>query len=343
MLNTQRSLQLLRQCPAYAPTPLTETFTKDGISLLIKDETNRFNLGAFKALGGIYAIIAILQDRWRQENDSALNPINLFAGELRQWTKRFTFACASAGNHGMAVAKGAQLVNAMSLVYLSETVPQSFAKKLEAINAKVVRAGKTYEDSMKAAREYCETSDEGTVLLSDSSWVGYTEIPKLVMEGYTVIAEELRQSFLVSNSWPTHVFLQAGVGGLAAAMAYSIRKSWGTQPQIIVVEPSAAPCLFESVKNEELTIVEGPASNMGRLDCKEASLLAFNLLYQLADKFVLLSDSEAEDAVSFLAANGIITTPSGAAGMAAVLNAQSLEINLPEEASCLIIATEGPV
>ncbi len=342
-LNTQRPLELIGRCPAYSPTPVREVSTEEGIRTLIKDETNRFNLGAFKALGGIYAVIAFLQDRWQQENNADLDPAMLFEEKMRSWSNKFTFVCASAGNHGMAVAKGAQLVNANSRVYLCETVPESFSEKLEALNTEVVRSGRTYEDSMLAAQEFCEASDVNIVLLSDSSWPGFTDMPSLVMEGYTVMAEELRQNFLASNKWPSHVFLQAGVGGLAAAITYSIRKSWAIQPQIIVVEPSAAPCLFESVKCEELTAVEGPVSTMGRLDCKQASLLAFRILYQYADKFVLVNDADAGTAVSFLAENGIVTTPSGSAGVAAILQSQRLGIHLPDSATCLALATEGPV
>ena len=341
LLDTQRPWDLIRQCPFYAPTPLHTLPTPIGAQLLIKDETSRFNLGAFKALGGIYAVAAVLLDRWQEENGSALDAEKLFEEPVQKWCAQFTVVCASAGNHGIAVAKGAQLVNAKCRVHLADTVPESFAAKLRSLNADVIRSGEIYEESMQAAQEECENGEPDKILLADSSWPGYLKIPTLVMEGYTVMAQEMRQHFLVKNNWPSHVFLQAGVGGMAAAIALHIRQQWDTQPQIIVVEPDAAPCLFESNKRGELTSVKGPVSSMGRLDCKEPSLLAFSALQEYADKFVCISESDAAAAVTYLDERGITTTPSGAAGVAAILLAKQLGIPLSDESTCLAIATEG--
>ena len=130
---------------------------------------------------------------------------------------------------------------------------------------------------------------------------------------------------------------------MAAAVAAHIRDYWDVQPKIVVVEPEAAPCLFESNRLGRLTTVEGPVSSMGRLDCKEASLLAFELLQLYADDFVLVSDSDAANAVSILAEKGITTTSSGAAGFAAIQVSEKLNFATPRDAACLAIATEGPV
>ena len=342
-LDLESPLSLLRQCPPYRPTPIREASSRNGNRILIKDETSRFNLGAFKALGGIYAIAAFLTQQRQEETDTSLEPRRLFDSDVRDWSKRFTFICASAGNHGVAVAKGAQLFNARCRVHLSESVPQEFEEKLTDLGAIVIRSGATYEDSMIAAKLDCESEGPEHILLSDSSWPGYTRMPRLVMEGYTVMSEEMRESFLEKNTWPTHVFLQAGVGGMAAAVAYQIRNTWSQQPEIIVVEPEAAPCLLESNKAGTPTTVSGPVSAMGRLDCKEPSLLAFEILQQAADRFVCVSESEADTAVIHLAESGIATTPSGAAGMAAMLAAPRLEIGISEGSVCLVIATEGHI
>jgi len=341
VLNLERPLALLRQCPLYQPTPIKEATSRNGNRILIKDETSRFNLGAFKALGGIYAIAAFLLQQWQEETGTSLEPRRLFDRDVKDWSNRFTFICASAGNHGVAVAKGAQLFNARCRVHLSESVPLEFQEKLTDLSAIVMRSGATYEDSMVAAKLDSESGGQEDILLSDSSWPGYTRMPRLVMEGYTVMAEEMRKSFLETNTWPTHVFLQAGVGGMAAAVAYHIRNTWAQQPEIIVVEPEAAPCLLESEKAGVPTAVSGPVSAMGRLDCKEPSLLAFEILQQAADRFVCVSESEADTAVIQLAESGIATTPSGAAGMAAMLAASRLEIGMSEGSICLVIATEG--
>jgi diaminopropionate ammonia-lyase len=242
----------------------------------------------------------------------------------------------------MAVAKGAELFNAGCRVHIARPVPTSFAQRLTALGAVVIRSGETYEQSMLAAMN---ENSEGRVLLADSSWPGYYHLPMLVMEGYSVIAEEMRQGFLRDNNWPTHVFLQAGVGGLAASIAFEIRKKWKHQPKIIVVEPQAAPCLFESHKLGRLTKVSGPISSMGRLDCKEPSLIAFDILNDLADDFVCITDDEAVAAVNFLAQSELATTPSGAAGIAAILLNSELDskfnIAIPDGSICLAIVSEG--
>ena len=126
-------------------------------------------------------------------------------------------------------------------------------------------------------------------------------------------------------------------GGLAAATAAHIRNHWKSQPEILIVEPEAAPCLLKSVEAGRLVRAEGPLSNMGRLDCKDASLIAFESLRQDADAFMTIKDDAAERAVESLAAAGIQTTPSGAAGFAALQN-----LALPAKARAMIIVSEGP-
>ena len=337
-LNVRCALDLLEICPAYTQTPIVEISPLNNIRLLIKDETNRMGLGSFKALGGIYAVAKFLLEQWEKENGSQLSVGRLTDPEIRSWSNKFTFVCASAGNHGIAVAKGAELFNANSRVHIAHPVPASFAQRLATLGAVVIRSGETYEESMVAAMN---DNLNGETLLADSSWPGYYHLPMLVMEGYTVIAEEMRQVFLHEDNWPTHVFLQAGVGGLAASMAFEIRKNWKQQPSIVVVEPLAAPCLFESYKRGRVTTVSGPISSMGRLDCKEPSLIAFKLLKELADDFVYVSDEDALAAADFLAQNKLATTASGAAGLAAILSNAKLDITIPDNSTCLVIATEG--
>ena len=203
-----------------------------------------------------------------------------------------------------------------------------------------MRSGANYEQSMQAATADCAN---GEILLSDSAWEGYSQIPSLVMEGYTVMAEEMRADFQAEELWPTHVFLQAGVGGLAAAITSHIRSLWPHQPMITVVEPDAAACLMESHRRETLTEVTGPVSSMGRLDCKLPSTLAFDILHRQADRFVCISDLDAERAVTFLAPHQLRTSPSGAAGVAAMLNAAGQNPDMPENAICLALVTEAEI
>ena len=334
----QRALTLIRQCPVYQATPLRKIKAPTGHQLLIKDETSRFRMGAFKALGGIYAMAAILLARWREENQTDIEPERLFTEEVQAWSRQFTFVCASAGNHGLAVARGAKLFNAGCRIHLADTVPAAFENRLLTLGVTVVRSGANYEQSMRAATADCAN---GEILLSDSAWEGYSQIPSLVMEGYTVMAEELRADFQAEDLWPTHVFLQAGVGGLAAAITSHIRSLWPHQPTITVVEPDAAACLMESHQRGTLTKVKGPISSMGRLDCKLPSTLAFDILHRQSDHFVCVSDLAAERAVEYLATHQLRTTPSGAAGVAAVLGTAAQNPEIPDNAICLALVTEA--
>jgi diaminopropionate ammonia-lyase len=315
--------------PAYKPSPLT-TVSLGEISILVKDETDRMGLGAFKALGGMYAVGQLILE---QTND--LGPADLLTDAGRAIAKDMIFVCASAGNHGMAVATGAAIFGAKSRIHLADTVPQDFANRLEAKGAVVIRSGATYEDSIVAAIKDAE--DIGGIHLADGSWPGYTHPPRLVMEGYTVIAEEMRVAFEASGNWPSHVYLQAGVGGLAAGIAYMIRSNWSVQPEIIVVEPDAAPCLASSVKAGEMQTVAGPVSNMGRLDCKTPSMLAYGVLRDAADCYVSITDEQALDGVAVAKSLGFETTPSGVAGLAALM------LEADKGSRPLVVLSEGAV
>lgn len=297
----------------------------------VKDETQRMRLGAFKALGGVYAVARLIA----QELDQDFDPAELLSDKAKLVAAEMTFVCASAGNHGMAVAAGANLFGAQCRIHLSKTVPPSFADRLTEKNATVVWSGDTYEESIELAIK--DAADRDAIHLADGSWEGYIEPPRLVMEGYTVMAEEMREAFEKSGSWPSHVYLQAGVGGLAGSVAYMIRKNWSVQPEIIVVEPDAAPCLKESVAAGEMLTVEGPVSNMGRLDCKTPSLIAFDILKNCADRFVTVSDDEAVKAAATAQGFGIGTSPSGVAGLAALMK----EDTTPQKG--LVILSEGSI
>lgn len=333
-------MRLLGACPAYAPTPVREIEISGGLKVLIKDETGRMGLGAFKALGGVYAVARLIIDRCEAVMGRRPRPEELTGPDVREIAGLMTFVCASAGNHGMAVAEGARIFGARARIYLAETVPQGFEARLKERKAEVVRRGETYEDSVEAA--IADARDTGAILLADGSWPGYVGPPSLVMEGYTVLAEELREHFEQSGQWPTHVYLQAGVGGLAGAIAHMIRKTWPVQPCICIVEPDKAVCLAESHKAGQPVSVTGGESNMGRLDCKEPSIVAFAALQRCDADYIAVSDAEAAEAARSLEAHGFTTTPSGAAGFAAVLASQRRE-EVDSGFRPLVIVTEGAV
>ncbi|PFG65139.1 diaminopropionate ammonia-lyase [Thioclava sp. ES.031] len=315
---------LLARCPAHHETPLRaapEIAERAGVGeVWIKDERERMGLGSFKALGAVHAIAR--EAAARAEGDDLQTAL---AGE--------TYVAASAGNHGLSVAAGARIFGARAIIYLAETVPAAFAARLEARGAEVVRAGAEYQASMEAAET--AAAENGWTLLSDSSWEGYVELPLRVMEGYTQLAAEAVAQI---DAPPTHILLQAGVGGLAAAVAAHARLAWGDGPEIIVVEPDAAPALIESIRAGHLVSTEGPVSAMGRLDCKTPSMVALAGLSRDADRFATITEAEAQSGVDILAAHGLATTPSGGAGLAALLAG----LSLGPEARVLAILSEGP-
>ena len=306
---------LLARCPAAAETPLIEV---EGLGprLWVKDERGRMGLGSFKALGAAYVI--------------AHEAVATGAGDMSTALEGRAYVTASAGNHGLSVAAGARIFGARAVVYLSETVPEGFAARLRGKGAEVVRAGADYEASMQAAAEAAD--EKGWTLLSDSSWEGYFDLPHRLMEGYLAMAAETTRQM---PEPPTHIFLQAGVGGLAGACAAWFRHVWGDAPQIVVVEPGAAPALHHSIAEARPVETTGPVSNMGRLDCKAPSLIALKGLARDADVFALISDAEASAALPDLAARGLATSESGAAGVAALRL-----MDLPQDARALCIISE---
>ena len=310
-------------CPAHAETPLinASAVAQDaGVAeVWIKDERPRMGLGSFKALGAAHVIAREASATQTDDWSTAL------AGQ--------TFVTASAGNHGLSVAAGARVFGAKAVVYLSETVPEAFAKRLTSYGAEVARAGETYEASMEAAEQAAD--ENGWVLLSDSSWDGYFDIPLRVMEGYVQMSAEAATQIPAA---PTHILLQAGVGGLAGAVAAHSRAVWGDQPSIIVVEPEAAPALIESVKAGRAVTSTGPVSSMGRLDCKTPSLIALAGLSRDADYFVTITEDEAAHGIAKLAKHGLATTPSGGAALAALLAG----LDIGPEARVLTFLSEGP-
>lgn len=313
-------LALLARCPVAAETPLREM---TGLALAwglgalhVKDESQRMGLGSFKALGAAYAIA----------KDAA--------GESLTGA---TYVTASAGNHGMSVAAGAAAFGAGAVIYLSETVPEAFAERLRNHGARVVRAGAIYEDSMAAAMKAAEQN--GWRLLSDSSWPGYTQPARSVMEGYLAMGVEAAKAIPEA---PTHIFLQAGVGGLAAAMAAHARTTWGDAPRIVVVEPDRAPALQASIQAGKPVVAPGAVSNMGRLDCKEPSHLALKALARTADAFMTIADEQADETVEALAEHGLFTTPSGGAGLAGLQHGDRAALRLNGDSRVLCFLSEGP-
>lgn len=321
--DASRVSRLLAACPAHGETPLTPCpglAADAGVQALwLKDERQRMGLGSFKALGASFALALEASLSAPDDWSTAL------AGRR--------FITASAGNHGLSVAAGARVFGAKAIIYIAETVPEPFAVRLRGIGATVMRAGADYEASMAAAEQAAADGDGD--LLSDSTWTGCLEPGMRVMEGYLQMAAEAAQQI---PEPPTHILLQAGVGGMAAAIAAYARRVWGDQPEIIVVEPTFAPALKASIRAGGLITSDGPVSAMGRLDCKTPSLVALAGLSRDANRFATISEDAAAAGVRALHAQGFATTPSGGAGVAALLSG----LDLGQGAVVLAFLSEGP-
>lgn len=332
-INPDAARHLFAKCPVAAVSPLhdvSKIAEQLGVSAFhVKDERGRMGLGSFKSLGAAFAIAKAAD---KVVSDSTLNFAEALAGR--------TYVCASAGNHGLSMAAGARVFGANAVVYLSSAVPQEFADRLTAQGATVVRAGDTYEKSVDAA--LAAAKDNGWELLSDSSWEGYSQMPRDVMEGYLIMGAEVADQLKLP---PTHIFLQAGVGGLAAACAAAARHYWGGEPKIYVVEPEYAPALFDSVKAARVVTAQGSVSKMGRLDCKEPSHLALKYLAKEADGFITITEDESRVAAADLEAHGLLASPSAAAGYSGVLCAgpKRDKMELTSESRILIYLTEGAI
>ncbi|MDB9838547.1 pyridoxal-phosphate dependent enzyme [bacterium] len=317
-VDADRPVALLKRCPDAAITPLVsspELARAAGVGRVsVKDERTRMGLGSFKALGAAYVIA---RDAEKGE------------------AKGQTYVTASAGNHGLSVAAGASAFGAKAVIYLAQSVPEGFAARLTAMGADVVRHGETYEQCMSGAM--AAAADKGWTLLSDSSWAGYFERPHTLMEGYLVMAQEAAAQI---DGVPSHIFLQAGVGGLAGSTAAYARKVWGDAPKIIVVEPDAAPALYASIEAGSPQMTTGPVSHMGRLDCKEPSLIALKGLARDADAFMLVTEDEGAAGQAASEAAGLVSSSSGAGGIAGLLVADKVALGLDETSHVLVILSE---
>lgn len=354
----------------YHPSPLVPqpgiAESLDLRTLHVKDEGARLGLKSFKALGGAYAVIKIaakaaaeatgedigLKDLPRSGSGS-LDPSAERADHggsaaFRKGAGRLTFACATDGNHGQSVAAGARLVGAKAIVFVHEGVTQSRRDAIVRFGAEIRVVRGNYDDAVEEALRQAEAHD--WTLLSDTTWPGYMDVPKWVMQGYTLITHELVGQLAEP---PTHVFLQAGVGGFAAAIAVSLAAAYpGAVPLFVVVEPSRAACLMESARNgRSVKIHAGDATLMSMLECYEPSLLAWKLLSPLATAFLTVDEGDAIRAMKALAfppAGGepIVAGESGAAGLAGLLVAASdpnirAALNLTSNSRVLVINTES--
>ncbi|QYY28423.1 MULTISPECIES: diaminopropionate ammonia-lyase [Cupriavidus] len=350
-----RAATQIRRWPGYTPTPLVAL---DGLaraagvaSILYKDEGGRFGLGSFKALGGAYAVSRLLL----REIESRLGVSNvsvddMLAGRYADVVRDITVTCATDGNHGRSVAWGAQRFGCQCVIYIHATVSEGRKTAIEQYGAQVIRTAGNYDDSVRQAAE--DAARLGRFVVSDTSYEGYMEVPKDVMQGYAVMADEALQQ-MPQGELPTHVFLQGGVGGLAAAVSAHFWEVLGNaRPRFIVVEPDKAACLYESARAGKPVAVHGDLDTvMAGLACGEVSLLAWEILHPGAHAFLTIDDESALDCVRLLADSPygdapVVAGESAVAGLAGSLGALAAPavrdaLGLNADSRILVFGSEG--
>lgn len=336
----------------YAATPLVPLAgLADAIGVQridYKHEGPRFGLGSFKALGGAYAALRLLQRELAARQGRSVSLQDIREGSQRAACAEITLVSATDGNHGRSLAWGCQRFGARCRIYIHAEVSEGRARMMRDLGAEVVRITGDYDASVRLARQ--EAEDNGWFVVSDTSWEGYSQPPRDVMAGYGVMTSEICAAL---RQPPTHVFLQGGVGGLAAAVAAGLRQAYGADaPRVAVVEPELAACLFDSARNGRATSVEiSQETIMAGLSCGEPSGLAWQILAEEADDFLTIPDRLVAPAVRLLA-EGAFGGPaveageSAVAGLAALISAsRSAEmkslLGLDESSRVLLIGSEG--
>jgi diaminopropionate ammonia-lyase len=315
----------------------------------LKDEAGRFGLGSFKALGGAYAVAEVVAGELARRGVApAATSAELMAGRWRTVTETMTVTCATDGNHGRAVARGAQRCRCRAVIFVHEGVSAGRAAAIAAYGAEIRRVPGTYDDSVRVAA--AEAAANGWFVVSDTSWPGYTEVPRAIMQGYRVMADEAVTQWgaaQADGAPPTHVFIQGGVGGVAAAVSVQMRAAFSPAPMLVVVEPDRAACLLASAELGELTSVPGDLNTlMAGLACGEPSLLAWQELDRGAAAFMSIPDEAAVATMRVLAQAGIVAGESGVAGLAgcllAITDPATREIlGLGKVSRVLVFSTEG--
>ena len=331
----------IQSWPNYTATPLLNL---PGIAdaarvgrVWLKDESARFGLGSFKALGGAYAVGRFAARRVQTRTSRSGDDLQ-------------TFTCATDGNHGRAVAWAARRLGCRSVVYLHADVSVGREAALRALGAEIVRVTGTYDDSVREAASAAAANE--WILVADTSDNDQDPSPALVMAGYTVLVEECVDQ-LKQSATPTHIFIQSGVGGLAAAVIAGVCRRWPAQtPLFVTVEPSLAPCVLRSLETARRVTVEGRLNTvMAGLACGAVSCLAWPTL-EAGVSHALAIDDDIVPLTMRIMFKGVSGDPavtcgeSGVAGIAALLAVAGDEelrgsLGLSADSRVLTINTEG--
>jgi diaminopropionate ammonia-lyase len=342
-------------CIDYQQTPLYELNALArslGIgSVLVKDEGQRSSLRSFKALGGGHAVVRLVLQEVGNALGRQLDAGDIHSAAVRAGAADLTVTCATDGNHGRSVAAAARVVGCRSVIFVHEGVSKSRADAIHAQGAEVIRVPGNYDDSVEYASRMAAEHEWHVV--SDTSWPGYESIPTWVMQGYLVMAQETVEQSVRLGKSATHVFLQAGVGGFAAAVSAYLTNALGeAAPRVVVVEPDKAACLYDSARNGHVTrIAPQEATVMAMLECYEPSLIAWRILAKQASAFMTLSDEAGLRAMAAMATplgddpsiQGGESGAAGLGGLQAILSSDHAKeaLGLDTDSVVLLFNTEG--
>jgi len=329
-----------RKLPRYAPTPLVEApgiAAKLGVQRVwVKDESSRLGLPAYKILGASWATYRALEQRFGE-----FTPWETLKDLARQLYshRRLELVTASEGNHGRAVARMARWLGLAANILLPASTARARVERIRDEGARVTMVDGTYDDAVLAA---ARLDGDRSLVISDTAWPGYEQVPKWVVDGYSTLFREVDgQLAEAAERQPDVVAVQMGVGSLAAAVVRHYRRP-GLGTRVIGVEPSAAACVLESVRAGRLVDVAGPFDEtMGGLNCGRPSSVAWPFLRDGLNACVAIPTSRAEEAVQALAGDGVASSPCGAAGLAGLLE-HGRELGLGPTSRVLVVSTEGP-
>ena len=343
--------------PQYEPTPLADLKNlaeELGVkSIHVKDESKRFGLNAFKVLGGSYSIARYLAN-YLEMDIADLSYDFLTSPEMKERLAGMTFVTATDGNHGRGVAWTAAQLGLASVVYMPKGSAQERLENIRAAGAHAEITEMNYDDAVRYANAQAEKY--GWIVVQDTSWEGYQEIPQWIMEGYTTMADEIAEQ--LGDTVPTHIFLQAGVGAMAgAAASYFSHVYKDCHPEFIVVEPDQADCYYRTVKagDGKIHTVTGDMNSiMAGLCCGEPCDIGWSVLKEHAGIFVSMPDWVAANGMRILANPlgcdlKVVSGESGAAGLggaAEILRRKDLaelkdHLGLGADSRILCISTEG--
>ncbi len=350
-----------RQIPGYQISPLKHLPNLAAMlgvgGIWVKDESVRLSLSSFKVLGGSFAIYRFIRSQLGLANHDPLSFEDLMSDAVRAKINGLTFATATDGNHGRGVAWAASKLGCKAIIYVHKDTSQARIKAIQNNGAEVRVVNGTYDDAVRQVNH--DAGQNGWQIISDTSWPGYEDIPAWVMQGYTTLLSEAQEQLAAQGIIkPTHIFIQGGVGALAASAIGFYHQRFGPeQPLAVVVEPITAACLYESARigdGQPHSVGGDLRTIMAGLACGEPSPIAWSILWDCAHAFVACPDYVAAKgmrvyAVPLKGDPFIVSGESGAVTLGALMfmlerpEIASLKqyLNLGPDSQVLLINSEG--